>query len=51
MYLFSNSPVKCLLTNVVLPTPPSPTNTSLNSGADICSKNCVNEQNREIQQL
>ena len=24
-YLFSNSPLTCLLTNVVLPTPPSPT--------------------------
>merc|ERR1719371_88851 len=33
MYFFSNSPVRCLFTNVVLPTPPSPTNTSLNSGA------------------
>eukprot|EP00920_Eleutheroschizon_duboscqi_P039279 GHVT01094615.1.p2 GENE.GHVT01094615.1~~GHVT01094615.1.p2 ORF type:complete len:139 (-),score=23.36 GHVT01094615.1:26-442(-) len=33
MYFFSNSPVKCLLTNVVLPTPPSPTRISLNSGA------------------
>jgi len=32
MYFFSNSPVKCLLTNVVLPTPPSPTRTNLNSG-------------------
>lgn len=31
-YLFSNSPVKCLLTKVVLPTPPSPTKISLNSG-------------------
>ena len=28
MYFFSNSPVKCRLTNVVLPVPPSPTNTS-----------------------
>ena len=27
-YFFSNSPVKCLLTNVVFPTPPSPTSTS-----------------------
>jgi hypothetical protein len=33
-YFFSNSPVKCLLTNVVLPTPPSPTRINLNS-ADI----------------
>jgi len=32
MYFFSNSPVKCLLTNVVFPTPPSPTRTNLNSG-------------------
>jgi hypothetical protein len=31
MYFFSNSPVKCLLTKVVFPTPPSPTRTSLNS--------------------
>ena len=29
-YFFSNSPVKCLLTKVVFPTPPSPTSTSLN---------------------
>lgn len=27
-YFFSNSPVKCLFTNVVFPVPPSPTNTS-----------------------
>jgi hypothetical protein len=31
IYFFSNSPVKCLFTNVVFPTPPSPTKTSLNS--------------------
>jgi len=31
MYFFSNSPVKCLLTKVVLPTPPSPTMINLNS--------------------
>ena len=30
--LFSNSPVQCLLTKVVLPVPPSPTDTSLNVG-------------------
>ena len=31
-YFFSNSPVRWRLTNVVLPTPPSPTRMSLNSG-------------------
>lgn len=31
-YFFSNSPVRCLFTNVVFPTPPSPTNINLNSG-------------------
>ena len=31
-YFFSNSPVKCLLTNVVLPVPPSPTRTNLKVG-------------------
>ena len=30
MYFFSNSPVRCRLTKVVLPTPPSPTRMSLN---------------------
>ena len=30
---FSNSPVLCLLTKVVFPTPPSPTRMSLNRGA------------------
>ena len=33
MYFFSNSPVLCRLTNVVLPTPPSPTRMSLNLAA------------------
>ena len=33
IYFFSNSPVKCLFTNVVFPTPPSPTMTNLNSPA------------------
>ena len=32
IYFFSNSPVKCRFTKVVLPTPPSPHSTSLNSG-------------------
>lgn len=31
-YFFSNSPVKCRFTKVVLPTPPSPTKINLNSG-------------------
>ena len=35
MYRFSNSPVKCLLTNVVLPTLPSPTSSNLNVGTSI----------------
>ena len=36
-YFFSNSPVKWRLTKVVLPTPPSPTRMSLNSGASDCN--------------
>ena len=31
-YFFSNSPVRCLLTKVVLPVPPSPTRTNLKVG-------------------
>jgi len=31
VYLLSNSPVACLLTKEVLPTPASPINTSLSS--------------------
>ena len=31
MYFFSNSPVKCLFTNVVFPVPPSPHNINLYS--------------------
>jgi len=38
-YFFSNSPVKWRLTNVVLPTPPSPTRMSLNSGP-LCWSYC-----------
>ena len=34
-YFFSNSPVRWRLTKVVLPTPPSPTKISLNSGISI----------------
>ena len=37
-YVFSNSPVKWRLTKVVLPTPPSPTRTSLNSGILLACK-------------
>ena len=40
MYFFSNSPVKCLLTKVVLPVPPSPTRTSLNVGTCCCAMLC-----------
>ena len=40
-YLFSNSPVRCLFTKVVLPTPPSPTRISLNSGTDIFSDTVI----------
>lgn len=36
MYFFSNSPVKCLLTKVVLPTAPSPIRTHLNVGTWAC---------------
>ena len=37
-YFFSNSPVRCLLTKVVLPTPPSPTRMSLNSGISMVAE-------------
>lgn len=40
IYLFSNSPVLCLFTNVVLPTPPSPINTHIN----FMNNNVLNEQ-------
>ena len=56
MYFFSNSPVKWRLTNVVLPTPPSPTRTSLNSGivpvvypsiySEVCLEYMFNELER-----
>jgi hypothetical protein len=34
MYFFSNSPVLCRFTNVVLPTPPSPTRTHFHERLD-----------------
>ena len=47
-YLFSNSPVRCLLTNVVFPTPPSPTKIILNSGI-ACA--CVAVENRYLKEI
>jgi hypothetical protein len=44
MYFFSNSPVKCLLTKVVLPTPPSPTSTSC-KGKQVSSEMYIKKLN------
>ena len=47
-YFFSNSPVKWRFTNVVFPTPPSPTRINLNSGVACRGKKSIHQININI---